>query len=614
MATPSVSAVRYAAPTGADAGSCSAALSPCRSLQYAVTQSASGDEIRLAGGTYSGAGTCSTIGTSAVACIINKQLTVRGGYSTSDWTSSAPTLNPTVIDGQNQRRGLVVERISATTSLVLQNLEIRNGYGAPRTAGSGDALTFGFGGGIDAVSSPLTLSGVVIADCRVIGANSSGDYAGAASGGGLAARNSPGTSKPTITLESVRFLRDVAEGGDNNGSTGRGGYGHGGGLYTYFVNVVGSDVRFEDNQSLGGSATASDGRSVSGERADGLGGAISIEFGSAVSLTDAVLSGNFARGGDASPGNSQAVAGGGFGGAIQMEGNPSQPSSLTLVDSDLAQNESQGGNAHEGGLARGGGLLMNDAPVTLDRVLVIANLAQGGDGAGGSGACEAGEGRRGAGDGGGATLTRYLGDPIAVTLRNSIIAGNQARMGNTGCEPGGGGGGLALDGVAALLEHVTLAGNSIGPTSMQGSGMVLMNAVASATAGIHHGIVADHVSPVSAAAIHAQAPASVSFDRVLFAGNSDDTNEGGWQAGSFSGQSTMVSADSAGFVQPGAPAFDYRISPGSPAIDAAQNSSQAIDFEGQSRGAQRDLGADELGSPPALFSDDFESGDLLAWN
>ena len=619
LVAPALAVLRYAAPAGADSGSCTSSLSPCRSLQFVVDQAASGDEIRLAGGSYTGSGaTCSNIGATAVACILNKQLTVRGGYSSADWTTSLPTLNPTLVDGQSLRRGLVVERTSSiapAASLVLENVEIRNGYGLPRTAGAGDALTFGFGGGIDAASSPLTLRGVVIADCRVIGSNSAGDYAGAASGGGLSARNAPSLPKPAITLDSVRFLRNVADAGDNSGSSGRGGYGHGGGLYTYFVDVTGTDVRFEDNQSLGGQATASDGRSASGERGDALGGAISIEFGSTVALTDAVASGNLARGGNASPSNSAAVAGGAFGGAIQIEGTPSQPSSLVLTDSDLVANLAQGGNAFQGGLARGSGVSMNDAPVTLDRVLVIANDSIGGDGAAsGSGGCSAGEAQRGAADGGGATLTRYLGSAIPVTLRNTIVAANRARMGATGCEPGGGGGGLSLDGVDATLEHVTLAGNSIGPTSMQGSAMVLMSAVASATAEFHQSIVALHVSPAAAAAIHAQTGATVDFDQGLFAGNADDTNDGGPGSGSFTGLGSAFGAPDPGFLSPGSPAYDYRLAAGSPAIDAATGSAQPIDFEGQARSAPRDLGADEAGSPAAIFADGFESGDFRSWS
>lgn len=617
-AGPLFGVVRYVAATGSDATSCTSSASPCLTIQKAVDSAASGDEIRVAQGTYSGSGNCAAIQANAVVCILNKQITLRGGFSTADWLDPNPSAHPTVIDGQNLRSGIVVEKTSPTApaaSLVLEGFEIRNGHGAPRMAGAGDALTFGWGGGIDASASPLTLRDVVLADNRVIGSPSAGDYAGAASGGGLSARSSPSQPKPAIQLERVQFLRNVADAGDNTGATGRGGYGHGGGLYTYFVDLNGSDLLFEDNQALGGSAPSSDGRSVSGERGDGLGGAISIEFGSSVTLANVVATGNFSRGGDASPSNSSAVAGGGFGGVIQIEGSPSQPSSLTLSDSDLVQNSTRGGDAWEGGLGRGGGILMNDAQVTLDRVLLLANQSTGGDGnASGSGGCSAGEGRRGAADGGGATLGRYLGSPVVVTVRNSIVADNATRMGTTGCEPGGGGGGISLDGVQATFEHLTLARNSIGPTSMQGSGLVLLGTVAGCQLDLDYGIVADHDTPPSASAVHAQSAAAVTFTRGLFAGNSDDTNAGQGGAGSFTGLGTTITAATAGFVAPGPPGYDYHLAAGSAAVGQAVGSPISIDFEQQSRDGSPDLGADELGRPDAIFSDDFEAGTLCGWS
>ena len=44
--------VRYVTPNGADTGACD--LNPCRTVQYAVMQSADGDEVRIAAGIYIG--------------------------------------------------------------------------------------------------------------------------------------------------------------------------------------------------------------------------------------------------------------------------------------------------------------------------------------------------------------------------------------------------------------------------------------------------------------------------------------------------------------------------------------------------------------------------------
>lgn len=49
-----MAATRYVATTGTDSGSCTNSDTPCQTIQYAVTQMASGDILQLADGTYSG--------------------------------------------------------------------------------------------------------------------------------------------------------------------------------------------------------------------------------------------------------------------------------------------------------------------------------------------------------------------------------------------------------------------------------------------------------------------------------------------------------------------------------------------------------------------------------
>lgn len=617
--------VRYLSPSGTDAGACTSSASPCKSIQYAVNQSVTGDELRLSGGTFAGAFSPAAwdcngdLHVDAVACIVNKQLTIRGGYAVTDWTTSDPGRNPTLIDGEGARRALVVERTSTTApvaSLVLENVDIVNGRGAHRLSpNTGDDLTFGFGGGIDAVFAAVTLRSVRFADNVAVGANGAGNYAGAAAGGGLALRSRCDQPRLTATLENVRFTGNLADAGDNTGATGRGGYAHGGALFVYCIDVDGVALRFEDNTAAGGNAASSDGILQSdGSRGDGLGGAVSIEFGSIVDWSDVVAAGNLALGGVASPGNSAAGASGGFGGAIQIEGSPTYPVSVTLTDSDFVQNAARGGDAFSGGIGRGGALQTTDATLDLHRVLILDNEAIGGDGAAsGSGVCAGGEASKGAADGGGATLTRYGGAATTTLVTNSIVAANRARMGATGCDPGGGGGGFFLDGVATTFEHVTLAGNSNGPVGMQGSAVVLLASAAPATLAARYGIVADHAAPVGTAAIHAQTGTTVTFTRGLFAGNDIDTNDGGFGAGTFAEISPTTSAASAGFLAPGSPSFDYRIAGDSPAVDAAVGSTEGLDFESQTRSGQRDLGADEAGSPPGIFWDDFETADLRRW-
>ena len=48
------------------------------------------------------AGTCTGFSTPPLFGVsINKQITLRGGYTTADWTAYDPIMNPTILDGNN---------------------------------------------------------------------------------------------------------------------------------------------------------------------------------------------------------------------------------------------------------------------------------------------------------------------------------------------------------------------------------------------------------------------------------------------------------------------------------------------------------------------------------
>ncbi|HFQ94791.1 MAG TPA: DUF1565 domain-containing protein, partial [Anaerolineae bacterium] len=99
------SPLAYAAPTattryvsgsgGSDvANACSNSASPCATIQHAVNQSAAGDEIRVAQGTYT-----ETIG-------IGVTLTLKGGYEAAGWTRDIAA-NPTIIDANGANASVV---------------------------------------------------------------------------------------------------------------------------------------------------------------------------------------------------------------------------------------------------------------------------------------------------------------------------------------------------------------------------------------------------------------------------------------------------------------------------------------------------------------------------
>ena len=100
------------APSGADAPGRGTAAAPFRTIQFAVNQSFSGDVILLAGGTYTfdaGSAVTNEPEVNQVVTISGKRLAIYGGYSVADgYTKSNPQANPTVVDGEGQRRGFYV--------------------------------------------------------------------------------------------------------------------------------------------------------------------------------------------------------------------------------------------------------------------------------------------------------------------------------------------------------------------------------------------------------------------------------------------------------------------------------------------------------------------------
>jgi len=142
-------APRYVAPNGKDpSNNCNSKDSPCATVQKAVDEAAIGDEIHVAAGSYTDPLVRSG-GTQTV--YINKNVTLLGGHSTTNWLTRNPVQRPTILDAQGLGRVIV---ITGSVTVTVDGFRIVGG-----TADDGD----GDGGGINVgASGPVTLSANLI--------------------------------------------------------------------------------------------------------------------------------------------------------------------------------------------------------------------------------------------------------------------------------------------------------------------------------------------------------------------------------------------------------------------------------------------------------------------
>jgi len=168
-----------------------------------------------------------------------------------------------------------------------------------------------------------------------------------------------------------------------------------------------------------------------------------------LTLTNATLSSNSARGGDGQQAwdpdfgwyFSSAGASAYGGGLYVADGT------ATLTNATLSSNSASGGTGNSGGCAYGGGLYVAGGTVTLTNATLSSNTAAGGSG--GSGSFGGGGGLYVAG--GTVTLTS------STLSSNSAIGGGGTRYGTVG---GGGGGALYAAGGTVTLRSDTVTGNS----------------------------------------------------------------------------------------------------------------------------------------------------------
>ncbi|MCD6345657.1 MAG: hypothetical protein J7M17_08680, partial [Anaerolineae bacterium] len=176
--------IHYVAPTGADSAACTL-LHPCLTIQQAITNAVSGDEIRVAAGVYT---TINNLGSASQVVYLNKSLTLRGGFTLTNWLESDPLHNPTIIDAQSAGRGIY---IPDPVTVVIEGFHVRKGY-----------VSDGMGAGVDNEKGYLTLRNCEIYENEMSSINS------ADVGGGIG--SGYGTNDATLILENSRIYSNTA--------------------------------------------------------------------------------------------------------------------------------------------------------------------------------------------------------------------------------------------------------------------------------------------------------------------------------------------------------------------------------------------------------------------
>lgn len=146
--TAAATTIRYVAPSGNDAfttfsNPCIDVNSPCLSLQHAVDMAESGDEIRLAAGTYAAVSVRQSI---TQVVYITKTITIVGGYPAGFGQAPNSQQFQTVLDAAGLGRVFVIEQVEGVT---IQGVTVMNG--------DASLLPSSSGGGIYALHSDVTL-------------------------------------------------------------------------------------------------------------------------------------------------------------------------------------------------------------------------------------------------------------------------------------------------------------------------------------------------------------------------------------------------------------------------------------------------------------------------
>jgi hypothetical protein len=599
--------VHYVAP-GAACGS----ASPCySSLQAAVDAALAGDEIRVAAGSYSGV---NNQGGKPQVVYVAKDLTLRGGYTSANWTTPDPETNLTEINAQTLGRVLFVAE-NANLSVDGFHLVYGNatGLGGHTTIyGTRDA-----GGGVYVYSGTLTLSNAQLL-------HNSTPKGGL--GGGLYARES------VVNISQVRFEDNSSDGGSgaylflagssvqasefvanqlySMNSTGAAIHVEEGSLF-FYDNWVEANVN-PAGSLFGGALYLNEAQfAISGNQILGSSGGSKYDGGASLDYSTGVFSGNYvanhrniglavlggyveAIGNEIAYNQGQAPLGGA---GVTFSPNPLYDSRFTLSGNYIHHNtdnysEASGGGARistridnpaylyhniiqdnmaaDGSVLSefgvGGGVHVSGDYATLEGNIIQRNLARG--------YVHVVGGNYG-GFGGGVYIAGN------ATLTNNIITDNQARFGGSG---------VYVTGSSPYLYHNTIANNLY--AGEDGSGVWAAESVANVPGQprLYNNIITNQL--VGVFADKGDVSSVILIENVLWYANAQDTGGGGAVFVNHPRSGDPLYADAAG--------YNYLIGPGSAAIDGGAVTIVLRDIHSEPRFGLPDLGADEYWAPGAL--------------
>jgi parallel beta-helix repeat protein len=314
------------------------------SVQAAIDAASAGDVIKVVAGAYTDVhvrprNDITITGVVTQIVYLSKTITIRGGYTTTNWLAADPIANPTTLDAQGQGRVLY---ITGDISPTIEGFRIRGGK----------VMSFGsVGGGVYLYTSAAILKN------NIIFSNT------AASGGGLYLYSSHATlSGNTVMFNSVYY--------------------DGGGLYldssaaTLSNNEIVSNIADGDGggRFFGYSPAALSGNTVTSNTAYYDGGGLYLYFSPATLRSNIIVSNTTESGGGLFLFHSAATLSGNIVAANIASGGSGGGLAISLSPATLSRNVISANHAHYGG-----GLSLY-GPGTFTRNIVTSNTADYGGG------------------------------------------------------------------------------------------------------------------------------------------------------------------------------------------------------------------------------------------